>query len=103
MIAIGLPALLTSCAAGPHAENFYVAPGKYVLYDCAQLADAAAQFEKRDRELKALMARARQGAGGELVSAFAYEPDYYSNLGELKDVRREQAEKNCAAGGQRRR
>jgi hypothetical protein len=94
---IGIPALLAGCAvSGDRAEDFYVAPGKYIFYDCKQLAGAAAHFEERDKELKDLMARAKQGVGGELVSSMAYNADYYSNLGELKDVRREQAEKKCA-------
>jgi hypothetical protein len=98
VVAIAVPALLGGCAvSGERAEDFYVAPGKYVFYDCKQLAGAAAYFEKRDGELTALMARAKQGAGGELASAMAYNSDYYSNRGELKDVRREQAEKNCPA------
>jgi hypothetical protein len=93
---IGIAALLGGCAvSGEHAEDFYVAPGKYIFYDCKQLAGAAAHFEERDKELKDLMARAKRDPGGELVSAMAYNSDYYSNLGELKDVRREQAEKKC--------
>jgi hypothetical protein len=94
--AIGIAGLLGGCAvSGEHAEDFYVAPGKYIFYDCKQLAGVAAHFGQRDKELKDLMARAKRGAGGELVSAMAYNSDYYSNLGELKDVRREQAEKKC--------
>jgi hypothetical protein len=89
-------AMLAGCAAsGEHAENFYVAPGKYVLYDCTQLAGTAARLEERDRELTRLMARAKESPGGDLVSAMAYDADYYSNLGELHDVRREQADKKC--------
>jgi hypothetical protein len=88
--------LLAGCAvSGEHAESFYVAPGKYVFYDCTQLAGTAARLEERDRELTRLIARAKEGPGGDLVSAMAYDSDYYSNLGELRDVRREQAEKNC--------
>jgi hypothetical protein len=95
-LAMGLPVLLAGCAvSGDHAEDFYVAPGKYVFYDCKQLAGVAAHFEQRNKELEGLMARAKKGPGGELVSAMAYNSDYYSNLGELKDVRREQAEKKC--------
>ena len=94
--AIAIPALLAGCAvSGDHAEDFYVAPGKYIFYDCTQLAGVAVHFEQRIKELRGLMARAKQGAGGELVSAMAYNSDYYSALGELKDIRREQAEKNC--------
>ena len=97
VLTMAVPALLAGCAAsGDRAEDFYVAPGKYIFYDCKQLAGTAAHFQQRDKELKDLMARAKQGAGGELVSAMAYNSDYYSNLGELKDVRREQAEKKCA-------
>jgi hypothetical protein len=95
-LAIALSGLLAGCAvSGDHAEDFYVAPGKYVFYDCKQLAGVAAHFEQRNKELEDLMARAQKGPGGELVSAMAYTSDYYSNLGELKDVRREQAEKKC--------
>ena len=86
---------LAGCVSGEHAEDFYVAPGKYVLYDCKQLAGAAAHFEERDKELTKLIARAKEGPGGEIASALAYNSDYYSNLGELKDVHREQAEKKC--------
>jgi hypothetical protein len=95
-LAIVAPVLLAGCAvSGERAEDFYVAPGKYIFYDCKQLAGAAVYFEQRDKELTSLMARAKQGAAGEFVSAMAYNSDYYSNRGELKDIRREQAEKNC--------
>jgi hypothetical protein len=88
--------VLAGCATGEKAEDFYVAPGKYVLYDCQQLAGTAAHFEERKKELEGLIARAKQGPGGELASALAYDADYAANLGELKDVHREQAEKNCS-------
>jgi hypothetical protein len=87
---------LAACAGGAHPEDAFVAPGKYVLYDCQQLAEAEAKFAQRDVELTRLMTRARAGAGGNLVAATVYEPEYYSNLGELKDVRREEADKKCA-------
>lgn len=88
---------LAACAGGAHPEDAFVAPGKYVLYDCQQLAEVEAKFVQRDVELTRLIARARAGEGGNLVAATVYEPDYYSNLGELKDVRREEADKKCAA------
>jgi hypothetical protein len=89
---------LASCAGGAeHPENAFVAPGKYLLYDCPQLATAEAGFVTRDQELSRLIARAKEGPAGGFVSATVYEADYYSNLGELNDVRREQAEKNCKA------
>lgn len=89
---------LAACAgAADHPETVFVAPGKYVLYNCEQLAMTEKKFADRDVELARLMARARSGEGGELVASTVYEPDYYSNLGELNDIRREQRDKNCAA------
>ena len=39
---------------------------------------------------------AKEGPAGGLISTLVYDPDYYSNLGELHDVQREQRVKNCA-------
>jgi hypothetical protein len=92
---------LAAATGGAHAqeriEQFFVAPGKYVLYDCAQLAAVEIRFIERDKELKRLIARAKEGPAGGLISTFVYDPDYYSNLGELHDVQREQRVKNCPA------
>ncbi len=91
---------LAGCAdpTGERPERVFVAPGKYVLYDCPQLAATEAQFIARDKELTRLMARAKEGPAGGLISTMVYDPDYYSNLGELHDVQREQRNKSCAPG-----
>ena len=94
MIALAASAL--PAHAQERAEQFFVAPGKYILYDCAQLAAVEVRFIERDKELKRLIARAKEGPAGGLISIFVYDPDYYSNLGELHDVQREQRAKNCA-------
>ena len=78
-------------------EQLFVAPGKYVLYDCAQLSRAEASFAARDKESR-LMARAKRAPAGGLISTLVYDPDYYSNLGELHDVQREKAAKKCPVG-----
>ena len=82
--------------AQERVEQFFVAPGKYILYDCAQLAAVEVRYIERDKELKRLIARAKEGPAGGLISTLVYDPDYYSNLGELHDVQREQRAKNCA-------
>ena len=54
MIALAATAgVLPACAqqTGERVEQFFVAPGKYILYDCAQLA-----------AVEAALHRARQGA-----------------------------------------
>ncbi len=96
MIALAASAL--PAHAQERIEQFFVAPGKYILYDCAQLAAVEIRFIERDKELKRLIARAKEGPAGGLISTFVYDPDYYSNLGELHDVQREQRVKNCAPG-----
>ena len=41
------------------------------------------------------MARARQGTAGNLVSSVAYRPEYYQVHGEINEIRRASAAKNC--------
>lgn len=92
-----LVALLTACAATPDnsAGSLLVAPGKYTLYNCAQIAQAATVNETRQRELEGLIAKAGPGAAGGLVAAAAYKPEYYQLRGEITEMRRTAAEKNC--------
>ena len=96
MIALAATPGAACAQAGERIEQFFVAPGKYILYDCAQLAAVEVRYIERDKELKRLIARAKEGPAGGLISTFVYDPDYYSNLGELHDVQREQRAKNCA-------
>ena len=73
------------------------APDKYVLYNCAQLADAAAGNAARQKQLEDLMAKAGPGADGRLVSALAYQPEYLQLHGDMNQLHRYQAEKDCKA------
>lgn len=86
---------LAGCAAGtsiggPRTSAF-VDPSRYDLYNCTQLNEARASTQKRVNELEALMAKAKTGAAGGLVSAVAYESDYAkerANLDLIDDTRR---------------
>jgi hypothetical protein len=73
------------------------APDKYVLYSCTQLAAAAAGNTARQKQLEALMAKAGPGADGRVVSALAYQPEYLQLHGDMNQLRRYQAEKDCKA------
>jgi hypothetical protein len=75
--------------------RFLVAPGKFVLYDCAQLAQQAATTGKREKELAALIAKAGPGSDGRLVSSIAYRPEYLEVHGEMNELRNAAAAKNC--------
>lgn len=74
-----------------------VAPDKYQLYNCAQLAEQHKVTSARARELLGLMAKAGPGADGRLISTVAYRPEYLERYGELNEMRRAAAAKNCAA------
>jgi ADP-ribosylglycohydrolase len=100
MIAAALAALtLAACAGDPQqeaaAQHFLVAPGKYALFNCQQLAQQAATNLQRQHELEALMARAGADSGGNLVSAVAYRPEYVQLRGELADMQSTAIEKKC--------
>jgi hypothetical protein len=87
---------LSGCAGGADdtAASFLVAPGKYTLFNCDQIADQTEINLKRQHELEALMVRAGPGSG-EVVSAVAYRPQYLTLRGELTELQRVAAEKKC--------
>ena len=96
----GMLLLLAACGAtgDPQQDRlgkFLVAPGKYRLYDCVQLAQAATGFITRERELREAKAKAEAAPGGEFVSAIAYSAEYGRVRGNLDELRREAAEKKC--------
>ncbi|MDP2294927.1 MAG: hypothetical protein Q8M24_05630 [Pseudolabrys sp.] len=73
-----------------------VSPGKFRFYSCEHLARQTVLMTTRAMELEGLIAKAGPGAGGSFVSAIAYRPEYLQVRGNLVELRKEQAEKNCA-------
>lgn len=86
---------LCGCASEDTAGRFLVTPDKFVLYNCAQLSDAAQANFVRQQQLEKLIAKAGTGAGGEVVSDLAYRPEYVQLRGEMNELRKANAEKNC--------
>ena len=101
--AVSLVALLLLSACGssnPQDDKvgtFLVAPGKYFLYDCQQLDAAAVGYQNRGEVLRKAMADADKSPGGGVVSLLAYRGEYGQVQGNLAEIRREAASKNCAA------
>ena len=77
--------------------RFMVAPGKYVLYTCDEIATKIKNYTKLHEELRQVMARASTDPAGRLIGTMTYESDYLSAEGELKDLRATAADKNCSA------
>ncbi len=75
--------------------RFVVAPDKYVLYSCDEIAKEAQVTGAREQELRQLMAKASTGAGGRLVSGLAYDSDYLTARGEINELRAAAAAKHC--------
>jgi hypothetical protein len=98
-LAAALAALTLSACAGNDdmTARMLVAPGKYVLFNCTQLAEQATANLKRQHELEGFMAQAGTGSGGQMASAVAYRPEYLQLRGEMEDLRQTAADKKCKA------
>ena len=99
-IAMALMSVLAACTTSGGGTDdrlgrLLVAPGKYVLYSCPELATQATATAARLRELERLMAKAGSDSGGQLVSAMAYRPEYTEKRGEMSELRNAAVEKNC--------
>jgi hypothetical protein len=90
--------LLAACAGSGDTETearFLVAPGKYTLYNCMQIAEVAKTKSERQHELEGLMAKAGTSSSGQLVNAVAYRPEYVTLRGEMMDLRQAAVDKKC--------
>jgi hypothetical protein len=99
--AAALAASLAGCTtsgggtADDTAGSFLIAPNKFAIYNCPQLADRAKALAVREKELQGLMAKAGSSPDGRFVNTVAYRPEYLSVRGETNELRRAAAEKNC--------
>jgi hypothetical protein len=89
--------MLAGCASGFETGLLFADAGKYQFHNCEQLAAAAKQTSAREQQLKGLIDKAEQDAGGVIVSAMAYRTDYIAATEELRVIRSEQRNKSCPA------
>jgi hypothetical protein len=87
---------LSGCTTDDTMSTILVSPGKFILYTCPELIRAGRTMASRQRELESLMAKSRQEVGGEIVNVMAYRQEYLTNIGEMKDLRAQAKEKQCA-------
>jgi len=87
---------LGACAISDEKlSNMMVAPGKFVLYSCTELAQRAKTNAEREQQLHVLMAKAQTGAGGDLVNKVAYQPELATLEGEDRELQQTAADKKC--------
>jgi hypothetical protein len=92
--------LLSACSLGTEPGfTLFADPGKYQYHSCEQIASEMKFWTTREQELKSLMDRADQGAGGAAVGLIAYKADYVAAGEELDVLRATAREKNCAQAG----
>jgi hypothetical protein len=92
----GVYGLLSGCspaAMGP--TTFLTDPGKYDYHNCEQLAEQRKKAADRELELKLLMDKAEQAAGGAAMSVIAYQSDYIMAREDLKVIDATARVKNC--------
>jgi hypothetical protein len=90
--------VLSACspaAVGP--VTVFADPAKYQFYSCEQLAGQRTYWTNRELELKLLMDKAEQGAGGPVVNVIAYQTDYVTAREEVKVIDTTARAKNCDA------
>jgi hypothetical protein len=96
VLAVGtLAALLAACSSTSETSFLFAEPGKYAYYNCPQLAVELKTWTKRQQELKSLLDRADQSAGGTAVGLLAYRGDYVSASEELQMLHSTAHSKNC--------
>ena len=94
LVALVLPLAACSTTSDPLVAAA-TAPGQYDLYDCPAIKVEGEKVATRLRELEGLMARAGRGPAGGLVNATTYQPEYITERGKMKQLRRVATEKHC--------
>jgi len=98
LASLALAAPLAGC--GLLSEEAVVAPGKFAVYNCAQLEQRGRELSVREQELQELTQRAAQSAGGEIIGAIAYRTELLQTRGQLKLIAETATQKNCASQSQ---
>ena len=85
---------LSGCASDEMASRILVEPDRYVLYACPELATAWQANMNRQRELLMIKANWHRR---QIASSMAYRPEYNQLRGEMVQLRKAAADKNCRA------
>jgi hypothetical protein len=75
--------------------SLYVAPGKFALLKCPDIAARSIADSNREKELTSLMDRANQDTAGPVINTLIYSTDLSTVRAELGELRKTAEEKNC--------
>jgi hypothetical protein len=97
VVALIFPAFLAACASAlENPFTVFADPGQYEFLNCEQLAAQRTARKAREQELKLLMDRAEQSAGGAFVNLIAYKSDYVTAQEDLKVIQATARVKKCS-------
>jgi hypothetical protein len=89
-------AFVAGCSSmGDNPLTVFADPGKYQYSSCEQLASQRKHWSTREQELRLLMDKAEQSAGGAVVNVLAYKADHVAANEELKVVENAARSKKC--------
>ena len=87
---------LSACSSmGDNPLTVFADPGKYQYFICEQIAANRKVWSAKEQELKMLMDKVDQGAGGTVVSVLAYKADHVAANEEIKVLDVSAHAKNC--------
>ncbi len=90
--------LLAGCSSlSDSSFTVFADPGKYTYYSCDQINLQTKIWTSREQDLRTLMDKAEQSAGGTVVNTLAYRADYVAATEELKILEKTARNKNCNA------
>ncbi|MFL6797344.1 MAG: twin-arginine translocation pathway signal [Xanthobacteraceae bacterium] len=87
--------LVSGCSTADSTVTLFADPSRYQFHSCEQLAGERRQWTAREQELRLLMDRAEQSAGGAVVNVLAYKADHVAASEELRIVEIAARAKNC--------
>jgi hypothetical protein len=94
-----LCALLAGCSSASGPLTILADPGKYQFHSCEQIASQHKHWTGREQELRLLMQRAEQGAGGAIVNLLAYKAEHVAASEEVQVLEHAARSRNCELPG----
>jgi hypothetical protein len=86
---------LGGCSSIPDELSVCAAPGKFDFLDCPRIASRSVAAADQESELKNLMTRANEGAGGAVVNAFVYQDRLNTVGAERRSLQKAAEAKGC--------